>query len=116
MNGLWQVSTAGGTEPLWARDGRELFYRNPKGAVMRVSITPGATWTAGTPTQLFEAPSYVLGPIGNAAVSRTYDVSPDSKRFLMMKNAEAPTQTATAPRIIVVQNWFEELKRLVPAR
>jgi serine/threonine-protein kinase len=117
-NGQWLVSTAGGTEPLWAPDGRELFYRAPKGAVMRVSIAPRATWTAGTPTQLFEAGSYALGGSGDFASysARTYDVSPDGRRFLMIKNSDAPAQASTPQRIIVVQNWVQELKRLVPTK
>jgi len=122
---LWLVSTAGGTQPLWSRDGRELFYRSPNGAVMRVPVTAGAAWSAGTPTQLFESRSYGLfegqsyasgADRATAFISRTYDVSPDGQRFLMIKDAEARAQPPTAPRIIVVQNWTEELKRLVPAK
>jgi serine/threonine-protein kinase len=117
-NGQWLVSTAGGTEPLWARDGRELFYRSSKGAVMRVSIAPESPWKAGTPTELFEAGSYALGGTGDFAAysTRTYDVSPDGRRFLMIKNSDAPAQASTTRRIIVVQNWAEELKRLVPTK
>jgi len=116
-SGLWQVSTAGGTEPLWARHGRELYYRAPTGAVMRVSIAPGSTWKAGTPTELFTAARYALGASGDLTSSpfRMYDVSADG-RFLMMKNADGPAQPAPAPRIVVVRNWFEELKRLVPTK
>jgi Tol biopolymer transport system component len=114
-SGLWPVSTTGGTEPVWARDGRELFYRAPNGAVMGVSIMPGSPWKASPPTQLFAATSYTLAGVGTG-LSRTYDVSPDGRRFLMMKNSDAPTQTSTAPRIVVVQNWFEELKRLAPTK
>jgi hypothetical protein len=44
-----------------------------------------------------------------------YDVSADG-RFLMMKNADGPAEPAPAPRIVVVRNWFEELKRLVPTK
>jgi Tol biopolymer transport system component len=110
--GQWLVSPAGGTEPLWARDGQELFYRSPKGAVMRVGISPGTSWKAGTPTQLFEAPSYVFDPRGQ----RSYDVSPDGKRFVMLKSSDASAPRATAPRIVVVQNWFEELKSKVPIK
>ena len=109
-SGLWAVSTGGGTEPLWARDGRELFYRAPSGAMMPVPITPGSTWTAGTPTALFDARSYIPG--GN----RSYDVSRDGRRFLMMKNSQPAAQTPTAPRIVVVQNWFEELKARAPVK
>ncbi len=114
-NGRWTVSTAGGAEPLWSRDGRELFYRAPSGAVMSVSIAPGSTWKASAPTQLFIATSYALSGSGDLrGLSRTYDVSPDGKRFLMLKNADAPAQTSVAPRIVIVQNWHEELRRLVP--
>ena len=69
-----------------------------------------------TPVQLVEAPSYVLGASGDfaALLFRTYDVSPDGRRFLMIKNANTPGQTS-APRIVVVRNWFEELERRVPA-
>jgi eukaryotic-like serine/threonine-protein kinase len=106
--GRWQISTGGGTKPLWARKDQELFYVAPTGALMAVRIAPGATFTAGTPTRLFEGRYYV----GDAAnVGRTYDVSPDGRRFLMMK-----ADTTTPTNIIVVQNWDQELKRLVPPK
>ena len=108
--GMWQVSTAGGTEPLWSHDGLELFYRSAAGAVMRVPVAPGPTWTISTPTQLIESRPYALGTY------RTYDVSPDSKRFLMIKHSDAAGQTSTAPRIVVVQNWMNDMKRLVPTK
>jgi serine/threonine-protein kinase len=121
--GKWLVSSAGGTEPLWARDGRELFYRSSSGAVMRVAISPGPVWKAGAPTQLFGASSYALGGKGNFAAqdlaprfSRTYDVSFDGRRFLMLRDADAPATTSKARRIIVVQNWFEELKSKLPSK
>ena len=111
--GRSQVSTAGGQQPLWARDGQELFYLAPNGALMSVPVERGATWTAGTPTRLIDAQNYVgVGTNG----ARTYDVAPDGKRFLMIKEGAGPDQTLTAASIIVVQNWHEELKRLVPAK
>ncbi|MGH9257840.1 MAG: protein kinase domain-containing protein, partial [Vicinamibacterales bacterium] len=105
-NGRWQISTGGGTRPLWARSGQELFYLSPSGALMAVRVEHGATFTASTPTTLFEG-RYYMG--GAANVGRTYDVSPDGRRFLMMK-ADASTPAS----LVVVLNWFEELKRLVP--
>jgi serine/threonine-protein kinase len=104
-----QISTIGGVQPLWARNGQELFYIAPDGALMSVAVQRGNTWTAGTPTKLFEG-SYFRGGGGND--SRMYDVSPDGKRFLMIKQDVSPNQPA--PRIVVVQNWLEELKHLVP--
>ena len=50
----WQVSTGGGTQPLWARNGQELFYLAPDGALMSVPVERGTTWTAGTPTKLID--------------------------------------------------------------
>ena len=53
--GKTQVSTVGGTQPLWARNGQELFYLAPDGALMSVPVERGTTWRAGTPTKLFDA-------------------------------------------------------------
>jgi eukaryotic-like serine/threonine-protein kinase len=104
----WQISTDGGTEPIWNRNGRELFYRNGD-KMMAVEINGQASFAAGKPRQLFEG-HYLLNDIGYAASN--YDVSPDGQRFLMLKpigqEQAAPTQ------INVVLNWTEELKRLVP--
>jgi serine/threonine-protein kinase len=112
-SGLWQVSTGGGTRPLWARNGQELFYRSPTGAVMSVRIERGATWAAGTPTKLFEGRYFV----GGALIPRTYDVAPDGRRFLMIKlGGGGADETAAPATLTVVQNWLEELKRLVPTR
>ena len=108
--GRRQVSTGGGTRPLWARSGKELFYVGASGAVMSVAVEGGSAFRSGSPTRLFEG-SYRLGAAG-----RTYDVSSDGQRFLMVKPVGSLEQTAAPSSLIVVQNWFEELKRLVPAR
>ena len=107
----WRISTGGGKEPLWSRDSRELFYRGPKGAVMRVAITAHSPTPMGTPTQLFAGSSYALSERGEwvGRRRRTYDVSPDGRQFLMIKSSAAPTMSPPE-RIVVVQNWFEELK------
>jgi hypothetical protein len=68
----------------------------------------------GTPVQLFEGSSFLF-TAGLTMNARTYDVSPDGRRFLMIKNADAPSSSASA-RIVLVQNWFEELKAKVPVR
>jgi serine/threonine-protein kinase len=108
-SGRWQVSTAGGSHPLWSRSGEELFFLSPAGEVMGVRITRGSIWSAGAPTKLVDA-HYYTNPGGD----RTYDVAPDGRRFLMSKNSSATTQTSVAPQIVVVQGWFDEVKRLVP--
>jgi serine/threonine-protein kinase len=106
--GRWQVSTGGGRQPVWARDGRELFYLVPPGRIMSAPIQPGASFVAGNPQLV------VNGPYVAPNAARTYDVSPNGERFLMIKDAAASDKTSAPPSIIVVQGWFEELKRRVP--
>jgi serine/threonine-protein kinase len=106
--GHWQVSTGGGTSPLWARSGRELFYEFNR-APMAVTVqTTGAMFSAGNPTKLFDAAPYYFGTGG-----RTYDVSADGQQFLMIKTSATSNQqtsTTAGPSLIVVEHWTEELK------
>ncbi len=105
--GKWQISTEGGTEPMWNPNGRELFYRSGD-KMMAVDIATQPSFAAGKPRMLFEG-QYQLSPV--PAVN--YDVSPDGQRFLMVKPSE---QQQAPPQINIVLNWFEELKRRVPAK
>jgi Tol biopolymer transport system component len=108
----WQVSTSGGAKPLWVGNG-ELFYES-KGALMRVSLMMmGSTLKPDTPLKVLERP-YFYG--ADRTYGRTYDVLPDGKRFLMIKEISGVDEPTPSARLIVVQNWTEELKRLVPAR
>ena len=102
--GKWQISTEGGTEPVWNPNGRELFYRSGD-KMMAVDIVNQPGFAAGRPRKLFEG-RYVANP-----VNPNYDVSRDGQRFLMTKESE---QGSSATQINVVLNWFEELKRRVP--
>ena len=105
--GQWQISTDGGIQAVWSRKGEQLFYLAPGGSVMAVPVATSGTWKSGNPTKLFDD-RYYHG--AGAGVGRTYDVSADGQRFLMIKQSgESPD----APPVIVVQNWFEELTRLV---
>jgi serine/threonine-protein kinase len=110
---VWQVSTGGGRQPLWAHTGRELFYRAPDGALMRVAVASGPTWTVTTPTNLLEG-RYWAPPTGGS-FARTYDIAPGDQRFLMIKAGRSDA-TGAAPHIVVVQHFDEELKRLVPTK
>ncbi len=98
----WQVSTQGGTQPLWSRNGKEIFYRVGN-KMMVVDVSAGMDLTLSQPRQLFEQ-RYVFQNVSLA----NYDVSPDGQRFLMIKDE------AGSGRLNVVLNWAEELKRLVP--
>ena len=108
--GRWQVSTGGGKQPVWAHNGRELFYRSGD-AVMSVPLETSATFTARNPVMLFK------GDFAPSLGGRNYDVSPDGRRFLMLKMGAAGASAQDPPaRITVVENWFEELKRLAPGK
>jgi len=99
------VSTDGGTEAVWSHDGKELFYRNGQ-AFFTVPVASGPDIEVGASVLLFRA-AFELNPGGDA----NYDVSPDG-RFIMIQRAAS----ATPAEIHVVVNWFEELKRLDPAK
>jgi len=109
-SGRWQVSTAGGTRPLWTRTGQELVYVSPTSALMRVGVTRGPSWSATIPT-LVVREGYVTNPIW---YGRSYDIAPDGQRFLMIKEETGGDQRATPASIVVVQHWLEELKARVP--
>jgi dipeptidyl aminopeptidase/acylaminoacyl peptidase len=100
--GRSQVSTHGGTEPLWNPAGRELFYRAGN-RMMAVPVTLQPAFSADRPTALFEGPW-----LPTSRTLRNYDVSLDGQRFLMLK---AVDEDQGLQQIVVVQNWFEELKR-----
>ncbi|HVQ13952.1 MAG TPA: protein kinase, partial [Vicinamibacterales bacterium] len=104
-SGRWQVSTAGGTRPAWARNGQELFYLDESNALTSVHVTTsGPTFNSGSPATVFDAKYVESNP------SRHYDVSPDGQRFLMIKESAIRDPNATPASMIVVLNWFEELK------
>jgi eukaryotic-like serine/threonine-protein kinase len=105
--GRRQISVGGGFAPLWSRDGREIFYRSAT-SVLAVEVQSAPRFEAGTPSVLFGLGDYVLaGPRG-----MRYDVAPDG-RFLLLKNEQG---NAESLHIVLVQHWFNELRRLVPAK
>ena len=109
--GRWQISSAGGQSPVWSPGGRELFFRGGSWEMMAVAVEPEPTFSVENAEVLFQAP--YLSTSFNDGRTRTWDVAQDG-RFLMVKEATESQEAGLAPRIVVVQNWFEELKRLVP--
>jgi hypothetical protein len=111
-DGRWQVSTGGGTRPAWSRNGRELFYLDPSNKLTALPVqTSGTTFAAGNPARVLET-AYA---VAQSYSSRPYDVSSDGQRFLMIKENVARGQNATSAGMVVVLNWFEELKAKLPA-
>ena len=107
--GKWLVSTDFGRDPVWSPDGRRLFFLQLSPyRLMVADVEADPTFSAGTPAEAFDLSGYEL--TGGA---RRYDLAPDGDRFILRRFV-AGVQTGDADRLIFVQNWFEELTRLVP--
>jgi serine/threonine-protein kinase len=109
-SGRWQISSEGGTRPLWSRTGRELFFLNASNRMVAVPVPAGPGFIYGKPQVLFDANSYFLQPN-----SRPFDISTDGKRFLMLKEG-ATGDRAARPSIVVVSHWFDEVKARMAAQ
>ena len=112
-DGKWQVSPDGGASPVWSPDGQALFYREGTSSLMAVPVDTEPSFTYDAPERLFNGSGYASFPQG-----QDYDISSDGQRFVFSRPAQpASTQTGEdggPPQLILVQNWTEELRRLVP--
>jgi serine/threonine-protein kinase len=104
--GKWQISKAGGTEPGWSKDGKRLFYWQ-QDRVWAVDVRTEGDFYVGRPRLLFEQPG-----LGHGDPVRAWDLAPDGRSFLVTKLGETKPEPVT--EMVLVQNWFEELKRLCP--
>jgi hypothetical protein len=98
-----RISTHGGDEPVWDPSGKKLYYRGGD-KMMAVTIDTVPEFSASAPKELF------TGRYESFRFSANYDITPDGDRFIMIK----PEKKSEPTQIIVVLNWFEELKRRVP--
>jgi serine/threonine-protein kinase len=101
--GKWLISAEGGSYPLWARSGHEIFFRNDD-KLMVIPVETQPAFKAGTSRMLFRGGNYVM--------LQNYDVAPDGQHFLMIKEKEAP---ASSKEVSIVLHWTDELKRIVPS-
>ena len=96
----WQVSTAGGSQPTWSSTGRELLYVNGRNDMISAQIPPGATFSVGTQRVLFSVvPFAVVGAVPS------FSLSPDDRRFLMLREGEA----GQPGELVVAENWVQQL-------
>ncbi|MCH7600976.1 MAG: hypothetical protein IH973_14575, partial [Myxococcales bacterium] len=103
MSGIRNSDPREARSPVWSRDGSEIFYRSGN-AVLRVPVGSEDTFTPGAPEVVFE------GAWVNPARGRQYDVSSDGQRFLMIRWDVGDDDAPTPNELVVVQNWFEELR------
>ncbi len=108
--GKWQVSTNGGNSPLWSPNDRELYYRSGD-AVMVTSVEIEPAFKPGKSAVLFRRSFPGIRGVEAADIA-LWDISPDGKRFLMLRAAAA----GDPRKINIVLNWFEELKQRVPTK
>jgi len=112
--GKWQISDGGGAQPLWSRDGRELFFRSADGVVSVRAAAEGQTFRASKPEPVFRGA--FLGGLRGVTLPGfnfpDYDVSGDGRRFVMFAGS---TEKRPATQAKVVLGWFEELRRLTSA-
>jgi Tol biopolymer transport system component len=114
--GRWQISTNGGDSPLWSPDGNELFYRQGD-SIMSVAVETAPIFKPGNPKFLFKGTN--ISSNDPTAERTTWDIHPNGKKFLMLKPPGSSSTTSAEPgprKIIVVTNWFEELKQKVPVK
>jgi hypothetical protein len=101
----WQVSTAGGSQPTWAGSGRELFYVNGKNEMVSAGVRPGAAFSVGEQRVLFST-----APFAGGGGIHAYSVSPDDRKFVAMREAEAAQQS----ELVLAENWLQELRAPTP--
>jgi len=112
-SGRVQISTSGGFRPIWAHSGRELFYFNAAGELMATRVDATGPFKAGGSVKVLDA-KYFAGTSGAGA--RTYDVSRDDQRFLMIKEPLTPAGRLTPPNIEVVVNWRNDVAARLGSR
>ena len=99
---------------MWARTGDELFFLGESDMLMSASVRTTPAFSHGNPEKLFETSGlYLRGGAGN---SRSFDVSSDGQRFLMIKDGTTGDQNAAPANMVVVLNWLEELKAKLPTK
>ena len=99
----WQVSTAGGAQPLWAHSGRELFYVAATDTLVAVDVTGAPDFAAGTRRALFSTRSFLIQPFHQGLA-----VTPDDRAFIMLQRAVATGSQAAD--LTVILNWFSEVR------
>jgi Tol biopolymer transport system component len=107
-SGRWQVSRNGGSAPLWAHNGRELFFRGASANLIAVTVRPGPSFVSAEEHTMFSTSAFQASSVS----SRLYDITPDDRRFLFVRTVGGPAAATAAgpPNLVRVDNWFIELR------
>jgi serine/threonine-protein kinase len=109
-NGHWQISSDGGSRPVWATSGRELFYLDSRYRLMTASLQQ-KPFGFGKPSAAFQ---FAFPP--RAGPGRLFDVSPDGQRFMAVRSIAQKDEAAQPNQLRMILNWDQELQRLAPAK
>jgi eukaryotic-like serine/threonine-protein kinase len=112
--GQWQITTEGGRQPSWSRDGKELFFLGGNGGLHRMRVLDASGAFRVGPAEMLLPPRY-YGALSAAGVARTYDVTTDGQRFVMIKPVE-DGRSGQTPDLYLVQHWATSLGRPGSAR
>jgi serine/threonine-protein kinase len=108
--GKWQISNSGGRNPLWSRNGRELFFRTEDNQIMVASYTvKGDSFVADKPRAWSEK------RLANIGIASNYDLAPDGKRIAALMPVETQEMQKTQNHVIFLENFFDELRRKFPS-
>ncbi|NNL29822.1 MAG: protein kinase [Gemmatimonadetes bacterium] len=109
QDGKWQVSTNGGINPKWAHSEEELFFANGNGEMVAAQVQTDGSFRVGERRTLFSLVERFLDSGPNYS---SWDVAPDDRRFMMLQIGGGTDGGES--RLVVVQNFFEELEERVP--
>ena len=105
----WLISNDGGMMPVWSKSARELYYRTQDNRIMV------ATYSVTGDTFVADKPHLTSGKqLENTGTTPSFDLAPDGKRFAVLLPAEGPEPPTVQSHVILVMNFFDELRRRVP--
>lgn len=105
--GRWQVSTGGGSEPVWSRDGRELFFIDGATRLVAAEVRTSPAFEVVRLQPLFDAVGFAVDPF-----HQSYSVTPDGHSFLFERQRSSG-RASTSVRAVLVENWFDDLRARV---
>ena len=106
--GRWQVSSGGGSQPVWSRSGRELYFVTTDHYLAQVSVESAAgRFAVSKPVNVRDVRQFFVRSPG-----RSYDISPDGRRFLMIRDSAIGGGQA---QLVIVEHWFDELRSRMTA-
>ncbi len=107
-DGMWMVSLDGGSEPVWARSGRELFYVSSTGEMWSATVGTEPAFTVRERRKLFTLPAGIRANV----FAQRFDIAPGDQRFLMIRENAETTRGAARAKVVLTTNVLGQIKAL----